>query len=61
MSKSVKTITAKPFNRIKESDKNKRKLDKTLDAKMNRERQLDSSYDLRRNLMMARLFPEFNK
>lgn len=48
MSKSIKEINAKPFNQKKVSDKNHRKLGKTLDAKMNRERELDSNYDARR-------------
>lgn len=53
MSKSVKIITAKPFNQKKESDKNHRKLGKTIDSKMNRERELNPGYDLRREQQQA--------
>lgn len=53
MSKSIKVITAKPHNQKKESDKNWRKADKTIEAKVNRERELDPHYDLRRTQQQA--------
>lgn len=53
MSKSAKTTVAKPFNQKKESDKNMRKLAKTLGVKMDRERVLDPYYDMRRAQQQA--------
>jgi hypothetical protein len=55
MSKSVKVITAKPFNQKKESEKNGRKIKNTIDAKVNRERELygAQAYDMRKNIRQA--------
>lgn len=44
---------AKPFVKKKESEKVGRKIVKTIDAKMERERQLDKQYDARRALQLA--------
>ena len=54
MSKSAKSISAKPFVKEKESEKVGRKIRSTIDRKMERERQLDPQYDLRRQIMQAR-------
>lgn len=53
MSKSSSAIMAKPFVKKKESEKVGRKIVKTIDAKMERERQLDKQYDARRALQLA--------
>lgn len=55
MSKSIKEIAAKSRKQKKESDKVTRKLGKTLEMKMNRERQLDPYYDMRRKQQQALL------
>lgn len=61
MSKSKSAINAKPFLKQKEQKKTARKIQNTINAKVQRERELDPSYDIRQNILMARFFPELSK